>query len=293
LLADIKNGASELTAPAASTPTDFKVDCDSDVDPDNMLGCTITIRTKDSKIDGVNISQLGADYRDKVKRNRQLVGNRIGACITFISKNVSNTPDLGLALGNTAAGRYTGPLRVAVIYDTKLHGEATHRPSIRLPPFQGDDVKVMLEAARDRFRTPHSDGILPATDLYFLLDGGRDITHGLTSYFRGKETTSKQLHVIYEPDSLLKRYTRVRGFLTPSSLETIKVVARSFPASLNTPRPRKYYSGTNALNAICNVPVPLRDEQWKLRWGRKTRLGKRLNPMRRDCTWHRRLRRRR
>jgi hypothetical protein len=158
---------------------------------------------------------------------------------------------------------------VAVIYDTKLHGEATHRPSIRLPPFQGDDVKVMLEAARDRFRTPHSDGILPATDLYFLLDGGRDITSGLTSYFRGKETTSKQLHVIYEPDGLLKRYTRVRGFMTHSSLETIKVVAQSFPASLNTPRPRKYYSGTTALNAICNVPVPLRDEQWKLSWGEK------------------------
>ena len=110
-----------------------------------MLGCTITIRTKDSNIEDVNISQLGADYRDKIKRSRQLVRNRVGACITFISKNVSSTPDLGLALGNTAAGRYTGPLRVAVIYDTKLHGEATHRPSIRLPPFQGDDVKMMLE----------------------------------------------------------------------------------------------------------------------------------------------------
>ena len=162
MLADIKNGVSELNAPAASTPTDFKGDGDSDVDPDNMLGCTITIRTKDSKIEDVNISQFGAEYRDKFKRSRQLVRNRIGACITFISKNVSSTPDLGLALGNTAAGRYTGPLRVAVIYDTKLHGEATHKPSIRLPPFQGDDVKVMLEAARDRFRTPHSDGILPA-----------------------------------------------------------------------------------------------------------------------------------
>ena len=238
---------------------------------------------------------MGADYRDKIKRSRQLIRHRVGACITFISNNVSSTPDLGLALGNTAAGRYTGPLRVAVIYDTKLHGEATHRPSIRLPPFQCDDVKMMLEAARDRFRTPNSDGILPATDLYFLLDGGRDITSGLTSYFRGKETTNKQLHVIYEPDSLLKRYTRVRGFMTHSSLETIKVVAQSFLASLNTPRPRKYYSGTTALNAICNVPVPLRDEQWKLSRGEKTttRIGKRLNPMRRPCAWHRRLRRRR
>ena len=158
---------------------------------------------------------------------------------------------------------------MAVIYDTKLHGEAHHRPNIRLPPFQSDDVKVLLEAARDRFRTPHTDGVLPATDLYFLLDGGRDIASGLTAFFRGKETTSKQLHVIYEPDSLLKRYSRVKGFMTHSSLESIKVVAASFPASLNTPRPRKFYGGTTALNAICNVPVPLRAEQWNMSWGEK------------------------
>jgi hypothetical protein len=61
LLADIKNGVSELNAPAASTPTDFKGDGDSDIDPDNVLGCTFTIRTKDSNIEDVNISQVGAD----------------------------------------------------------------------------------------------------------------------------------------------------------------------------------------------------------------------------------------
>ena len=167
------------------------------------------------------------------------------------------------------AGRYKLPLRVAVIYDTKLHGEAHHRPNIRLPPFQSDDVKVLLEAAHDRFRMPHTDGVLPATDLYFLLDGGRDIKSGLTAFFRGKETTSKQLHVIYEPDSLLKRYARVKGFMTHSSLENIKVVAASFPASLNTPRPRKLYGGTTALNAICNVQVPPRAEQWNMSWGER------------------------
>jgi hypothetical protein len=59
LLADIKNGVSELNAPAASTPTDFKGDGDSDVDPDNMLGCTITIRTKDSNIEDVKYITSG------------------------------------------------------------------------------------------------------------------------------------------------------------------------------------------------------------------------------------------
>ena len=271
LLADIKNGVLELKKPTQADPStpNAKGDVDNDTADPDMLECTITIRTKDSKNEDVKVSQLTMEFQEKIVRSRQLIMHRVDACITLISKNAVDTPDLGLALGNTAAGRYTGPLRVAVIYDTKLHGEATHRPTIRLPPFQSDDVKMMLEAARDRLRTPHSDGILPVTDLYFLLDGGRDITSGLTSYFRGKEATSKQLHIIYEPDSLLKRYSRVKGFMTHSSLETIKVVAQSFPASLNTPRPRKLYGGTTALNAICNVPVPLREEQWSLSWAEK------------------------
>jgi hypothetical protein len=274
LLADIKNGVLDLKKPADAGPSTSadaaKGDADDDAADPTMLECTITIRTKDSKNEDVKISQLATDFQEKIVRSRQLIMHRVDACVTLISRNAADTPDLGLALGNTAAGRYTGPLRVAVIYDTKLHGEAAHRPNIRLPPFQSDDVKMVLEAARDRLRTPNSDELLPASDLYFLLDGGRDIASGLTAYFRGKQSASKQLHVIYEPESLLKRYSRVKGFMTHSSLETIKVVAQSFPASLNTPRPRKLYGGTTALKAICNVPVPLREDQWSLCWGKKS-----------------------
>ena len=273
LLADIKNGVLELKKPLAGAETSESADAKGDGDVDGgdacLADCAITIRTKDSKQEDVKISQLSDDHKEKILRCRQFITHRVDACITLVSKSVTTNPDLGATLGNTAAGRYAGPLRVAVIYDTKLHGEAQHRPNIRLPPFQSDDCKVLLEAARDRSRTPHGDGAVPATDLYFLLDGGRDIASGLTAYFRGKETTSKSLHVIYEPESLLKRYSRVKGFMTHSSLETVKVVAASFPASLNTPRPRKYYGGTTALNAICNVPVPSRDDQWCLAWGDK------------------------
>ena len=95
---------------------------------------------------------------------------------------------------------------MAVIYDTKLHGESQHRRNIRLPPFQSDDVKVLLKAARDRSRTPHVHGVLPATDLYFLLDGGRDITSGLTSFFRGKATNKQlpcHLRTVQPPEEIL------------------------------------------------------------------------------------------
>jgi len=91
----------------------------------------------------------------------------------------------------------------------------------------------------------------------------------LTSFFRGKESTSRHMHIVYEAESILKRYCRVKGFMTHSSLENVKVVAGSFPASLNTPRPRKHYKGTTALNVISDVPVPPREEQWCLTWAQK------------------------
>ena len=251
LLADIKHGVLELNMSSAAS-TSGTVDANGDGDNDHP----------DLDLDGTQ-----ADARC-----RQLITRHTDA-YTLVSKSASNTPDLSSSLGNTAAGRDTGPLPVAVTYDAKLHGGSQHRPDIWLPPFQSDDVKVLLKAARDRSRTPHVHGVLPATDLYFLLDGGRDITSGLTSFFRGK-ATNKQLHVIYEPYSLLKRYSRVNGFMTHSSLETVTVVAASFPASLNTPRPRKLYGGTTALNTICNVPVPSRDDQWCLNCGVATRPGR-------------------
>jgi len=182
-----------------------------------------------------------------------------------------DTPNLSVALGATPAGRYTGPMRVALIYDTKLHREAQSKPHHRLPPAQADDVKMMLESARGRHHTTGANdtGNLPEADLYFLLDGSRDVMSTLTSFFRGKESTSRQLHIVYEAESILKRYCRVKGFMTHSSLENVKVVAGSFPASLNTPRPRKHYKGTTALNVISDVPVPARDEQWCLTWAQK------------------------
>ena len=95
---------------------------------------------------------------------------------------------------------------MAMIYDAKLHGGSQHRPDIWLPPFQSDDVNVLLKAPRDRSRTPHMHGVLPATDLYFLLDGGRDITSGLTSFFRGKATNNQlpcHLRTVQPPEEIL------------------------------------------------------------------------------------------
>ena len=273
LLADIKNDMLEMEKQRSHTETDAKADEDTHDGAvgDAYMDVTVTIRSKDSTTEDVKLAQLAESHKESVMRCRQLIEHRVDACITLISKKTDDTPNLSVALGATPAGRYTGPMRVAVIYDTKLHGEAQCKPHHRLPPVQADDVKMMLESARDRHHTTgaHDTGNLPDTDLYFLLDGGRDVMNTLTAFFRGKASTSRQLHIVYEAESILNRYCRVKGFMTHSSLENIKVVAGSFPASLNTPRARKHYKGTTALNVISDVPVPARDEQWCLTWAQK------------------------
>jgi excinuclease UvrABC nuclease subunit len=82
-------------------------------------------------------------------------------------------------------------LRVAVTFVTKLHGEAHHKLHISLHFLNADDVSLMLEVARGRFR--NHDPSLPTSDLYVILDGGRGILNGLTPLFRGQQTTAHHL----------------------------------------------------------------------------------------------------
>ena len=84
----------------------------------------------------------------------QLTQHRVDACATLTNKTVTTAPDLGAALGASAARRYVRPLPLDVIYYTKLHGEAQRTPYFRLPPFNVVDVQMMLEAARGRFSKP-------------------------------------------------------------------------------------------------------------------------------------------
>ncbi len=78
---------------------------------------------------------------------RHLIQHRADACVTLINKAVTTSPRLGAALSASAARRYGGPQRVAVIYIyiPKLHGEAQHKPHIRLPPLSADAGQKMLK----------------------------------------------------------------------------------------------------------------------------------------------------
>ena len=90
--------------------------------------------------------------------------------IRLIPLGPADTPDLAMAINNTEAGTcdpntHDGYV-VAVVLYSKLAGEATNKAPQRLPPFQQDECKRLLEAVRGRHG---AEDALPDGDLYMFV----------------------------------------------------------------------------------------------------------------------------
>ena len=133
----------------------------------------------------IRFNAMPCDQRDVVISSLQRARKNLAANIVLINKD---TPaGLSTKLAQTALGGLRGtvdlitPARskyVAILFDVKCSGEATHRPSLRSPPLQrGDSVlKPLVEVARARL-TPQlpggedaPDGALDVGDIRCLLD---------------------------------------------------------------------------------------------------------------------------
>ena len=185
---------------AAAAAEDGEVNVDLTVDsvlPDGTRG----------RVD-IRLNNMSEDRRDIVESALQRTRKTIAANITMINKN---HPDgIAAQLAQTPLGQLQGSIdlttparskHVAIIYDVKCSGEATHRPNLRIPPLQSrgeTSLKPLVEAARARLtpRLPSGedapDGSLDAGDIYFLLDGGMSgNVSTLFKAFQGKEKVTK------------------------------------------------------------------------------------------------------
>ena len=185
--------------------------------------------------------------------------------VNLIPKDPVDTPDLANAIKTTAAGTYDPTPHgrmVAIVFDSKVAGEASSKPQHRLPPFQQDECRRMLDAVRNRHGTTDD---LPEGDAYIFLDGGRAILDRMTSYFAGKAYTAKTVHISLDPESVTKRLERVRGVAVHNVHETMRICTAMFPRNLRS-MPRQHYSGTTATNGL--GPVVLADvpNLWHVMW---------------------------
>ena len=133
-----------------------------------------------------------------------------------------------------------------------MAGEASSKAARRLPPFQPDQCRRLLDAVRRRHGAPDE---LPDGDFYLFLDGGRGIMDRMTSYFTGNMHVSKTLHIHMEPDSVTKRMDRVRGVAVHNVHEIMEICTAHWPKGLRS-LPRQHYSGTTATNGLGPVVLP-------------------------------------
>ena len=98
------------------------------------------------------LSSLSDDQKTRFDRAHARVNKQVAALVRLIPQDLADTPDLANAIKNTDAGTYDPCAHdgrvVAVVIDSNQAGEASNKAPQRLPPFQQDDCKRLLDAVR-------------------------------------------------------------------------------------------------------------------------------------------------
>ena len=197
---------------------------------------------------------------------------------------MDDVTDLTEAILNTPAGKFEGGSKVSgrtrlvgVVCDSRVMGEASARPSVRLPPLQISEVHRLFECIRARHdRGPGAARTLHPFDLYITLSGGRDLGSQYQRWFNlgPPMAVSRNVHVFLDPVSVQDRFERVRGIASNRTHDTMRLTAAPWPKQELRPTPRMHYRGTNASDSIGPVVLSqMNDEDtWTLTWAQKKML---------------------
>lgn len=161
----------------------------------------------------------------------------------------------------------------ALVYDTKISGEASSNPNVRLPPFQVKQLRRYLQCFT-MLREPagddqHIPGDMRKRDQVIVLDGGRTGNDGAVGQAfvdtNGRSMTKikQQFSVLYDEDSIGNRKERVRGFV--QQVEGLTVFTTDGLADLPKVS-RKHYTGTNYGSCIGPVRTLTYDDEkcWRI-----------------------------
>lgn len=145
--------------------------------------------------------------------------------------------------------KVSGPCML--LYDSKVAGEASSNPNIRLPPFQQRHFRRMLQAFT-AVRGPGDqenaqEGDLKKTDLVIYMDGGRSGNDTSVSQAfvdstgRSMNKCRQCFTICYDEESLVDRREKVRGFVN----QTESMMCYTLEGLEIEKVARKHYSGTN------------------------------------------------
>jgi hypothetical protein len=239
---------------------------------------------KDKKGDTkeIKVTDLGEEERAEWLRAREFLKQQIGNYVHILV--LDDVTDLTDGVLNTPAGKFEGGCKISgrtrfvgIVWDSRVMGESSARPSVRLPPLQIAEVHRLFECIRARHDRAGEPKTLHPFDLYISLSGGRELGTQYHRWFQsmGPPTAvTRNVHVFWDPLSVQERFERVRGVASNRTHDTMRLTAAPWPKQELKNNTRIHYKGSNASDSI--GPVVLRqttdEETWMLTWARKKQL---------------------
>ena len=203
----------------------------------------------------IKVSELGEAERSEWLRAREYLKQQLNNYVHLIPLDQvttsAGTPPGSLvteAVLATPAGKFEGGTKpvingsrglarfVGIVWDSRVMGEVSARPSIRMPPLQIAEVQRLFEATRQRHPVTSSpDGsnpVLNQFDLYISIAGGRDLGASYQKWFQqmgAPVAVTRQVHIFVDPLSIQDRYERVRGVASNRTHDPMRLTAAPWP----------------------------------------------------------------
>ena len=101
------------------------------------------------------MSDLGEDERAEWQRSRDCLKQQISNYVHILVYD--ECADIAKDILNTPAGKFEGGGKVSgrtrfigIVWDSRVMGEASARPSVRMPPLQNNEAHRLFEGIRSR-----------------------------------------------------------------------------------------------------------------------------------------------
>ena len=264
---------------------------DSTPAPPGMSGVVLKVVSaengdkKENAAEDINFSDLAEAQQTEWLRFREFLKQQIDNFVHLIV--LDEVTDLTKEIVNTPAGKYEGGSKVGgrtqfvgIVWDSRVNGECSSRPSIRMPALQIPEVGRLFDCIRarhDQTPIPPDTRSLHPFDMYISLAGGRDLGSSYQRLFQNlgpPAPVTRLIHVVLDPTSVQDRFRRVCGIASNKTHDTMRLTAAPWPRKELKCTARLHYRGTSASDSIGHVVLGKQGDQesWVLTWAQKKSL---------------------
>ena len=174
--------------------------------------------------------------------------------------------------------------QVAILFDVKNSGEASHRPALRMPPLTDQRYGPKIKMVMERFGAPEPDPAtgqavptISSSDVFLVMNGGKDGNQAeFMKPFAGAKKYVKNITLFREEESAMNRLGKVQGYATLNCLENLLVV-QAEKSRVKKATYEHFPTCSTLSNMVGPIVMPPFDQVWRLPWKIKKELyGKAL-----------------